>query len=104
MYKKKVVQDLGLNRCTVCTIRKKIYDPPSRSPPPPKKMAPGYRWGGGVNIEKFIGGSFYPKMMILQGVGRPILPIGIQPPRLRLTSPPLFEVLFAFSGDFADTC
>ena len=34
MYKKKVVQELGLNRCTAVTIRKKRFDQP---PPLPQK-------------------------------------------------------------------
>ena len=66
MYKKKIIQDLGLNQHTVATIRKKILTPPPT--PPPQNGVPSYRGaGGGVTIEKIHWGIILPpKMMILQ--------------------------------------
>ena len=56
MYKKKNLQDLGLNQHTAPTIRKEALTPPPH-PPTPSKWGTQVT-GGGVKIEKFIRGSF----------------------------------------------
>ena len=67
IYKKKVLQDLGLNPHTAAAIRKEVLKPPPPTPdphppppaPPPQKRGTRVRGGWGVKIEKFIRGSFF---------------------------------------------
>ena len=74
MYKKTVMQDLGLNPCTAATIRKKSF-----KPPPLKKWDPGRGGGGwrGQNQKIRWGIMLSPKMMILHGVRHPISHTGV---------------------------
>ena len=69
MYKKKVAPDLGPNPHTAPRIRKEVLTPAPPTPQPPKKGYPGMEGERGHKRKIHWGIIFFPKMMILQGVG-----------------------------------
>ena len=68
----------SLNPHTAAALCKEVLTPPPpRHPPPPKNGAP--RWGGvgGQNRKNSLRDHFLAQMMILQGVGHPILQLEV---------------------------
>ena len=78
LYKKKIVQLLGLNRHKAATIGQKVLTPPP-APQPPKKWHPGTGGGGcrGQNRKIHWGTILSPKMIILQIVRHRISCFGV---------------------------
>ena len=72
-YKKKVVQDPGLNPHTTAAMRKEVLT----RPPPPHTQPHPHTQGRGQNRKIHWGIIFSPKMMILQEVQHPVPYFGV---------------------------